>query len=349
VSKDGTVTFTPVGGEAGLAGTTNTTTVTFTTDPATADPKEITFSRVVPARWDTFSAVEGATTLSNNSYISPAATTVTLAAKANLIWWGRVENGEGEVYTAGPVTGYQSKSVDLDFSARLTDDKDSWDTDKAVTVQAGYNTQGEIPGQTTKTLPLKRRPYKLDVTAGIATFNSVPLTVDTDAPDYTLEFKAGSATGGFITSYSGNGPSPTVNLPYNATAREVYVTNKYGREDEWLYHFNQPADNYYYAVKVASAPTFADVDGGKVCPLGYVLANEIPETHSQRVLNGYYTLTGYDCMIYSKVSDNEYGYLQMIYVYAPNLWKWAIDGGNVPPGYVYGHNYDMWVLCKLDL
>jgi hypothetical protein len=227
--------------------------------------------------------VESINTLSDNDDISPAATTVTLAAKANLNWWGRVGNGGGEVETAGPVTGYQSKSVDLDFSARPTDDPDSWDMNKAVSVQAGYNTQGEITGQTTKTLPLVRRPYNLDVTAGIATFGSVLLTVDTDAPGYVLEFLAGSPSGGFITSYTGNVPSPTVDLPYNATARVVYVTNKYGREDESLDHFTQPADNYFRAVPVTITPSAAEAAG--LCPGGYMPvqnSGELP-TRGRRV------------------------------------------------------------------
>jgi hypothetical protein len=200
-----TLTFTPSDMAAGL----KHATVTFTTAnhgdvPEASDV--MTFSRFVPAAWDFENAKEGSTPLENGSSILANATSVTLAASANLHWWGRVGDDGDKVSTTGEVTGYQSKSVNVSFTARSTTEFASWNSDENVTVQAGYDTWEGITGETTKELSLKRPPYTLKVT-GHSKLKpySVTLAIETNAPEFSIELKDGDELVGSCTgTTSGN-------------------------------------------------------------------------------------------------------------------------------------------------
>jgi hypothetical protein len=266
--EDGSVTFTPETDAGMEVAGTKTTTVTFTTDPPTDDPKHVTFSRTIPAKWTFVSAGEGSTPLSDGSNISAAATTVRLTAEANLNWWGRVGIDDAtKQSTTGIVTGYQSKWVDIDFLDRPVDAPASWTASgDPVTIQAGYDTQGNITGKTTKTLTLNRDKYDLTVESSSRTYNSVSLNVQTNAPWFELTLNL-SSDNSEIGDLSGDkkGTYPVkIDPNIETTEREVNVLNKY--TGEVVHTFFQPAAPCLYFYSVSSGFTGS-------CPGGYTKGN----------------------------------------------------------------------------
>jgi hypothetical protein len=233
--------------------------VTFTTSNpvsvALDKSDAMTFYRLVPASWDFVSAGEGSAPLSGGSSISPAATTVTITADANLEWWGRVGSDGTKIPTTGAVTGYESKSVDVGIIARPADVAASWNEDETVSVQAGYDAREGIAAQIKKELSLVRPPYAIEVTEAKPVYNSVTLTVVTDALEFYLELRDENGTlVGELEGKTGSGDYK-VSLALNKgdSERPVTVTNKYKPEPS-LITFGQPVAPAYILLEGVSIP-----------------------------------------------------------------------------------------------
>jgi hypothetical protein len=152
------------------------------------------------------------------------------------------------------------------FTARSATVAASWNSDESVTVQAGYDTRGDITGETKKELSLKRPPHTIRVTGhSNLTYNSVTLNVETEAPGFSIDLKSGSTPVASLTKATGSG-NYQIELDGSLTERQVTVTNIY-KTSPALYTFTQPLMPGYQII----GPYSHIVASGwpNTCPKGY--------------------------------------------------------------------------------
>jgi hypothetical protein len=242
------------------------TQVTFTTanpdDPTLDKSDKMTFSRLAPARWEFVSSnPEG------GKEVLAKGQDVTITANTNLRWWGK-EATTAKKYSA-TLTAYTTNSqVTVAAPARVVSQPASWTTPRTVTITAGYDALPPgIPAlDPARTITFTQPAYYLKVTApATSAVKSVKLTVQTDAPSYSLLLKAGSATGTKVGEViEGTSTAPTVSLDLSRTTRVVHVVNEVTGAS--ITTFTQPAaplDILY----MVSPPKWS----ANPCPTGYKL------------------------------------------------------------------------------
>jgi hypothetical protein len=279
VEKKGGVTFTPET-DAGteVAGTVKETTVTFTTEPATDAPTNITFSRVVPAMLEILSPAPSTGILAKK-------TGVTLIAKTNLIWWAQATDNTApaatgtQEYSTGPAAYKPTDQITVTVPARPTGEIASWNSTGTVTMQAGYDA---LPGilAYSEQFTLDRPAYTLTVsninpTTVVAGGGTVNVTFNSTADTYYVQWR-NSAT------FSG---STAIGDPMLVTGTGVQTINYPEKDLEgasrnlYLYHattntllFDNPVVQkmpLYWAARPKAAPTSVTTTISWNVPSGY--------------------------------------------------------------------------------
>jgi hypothetical protein len=281
-----TLAFTPLApGGTALAGK-KSTVVTFTTDnPADAalnTSDAMIFHRFVPVRWEFVRAEEQGAVVEDGDEILPGPTTVTLFANANLRWHGQATDNTaggtaGTVKYSTPVAYTEDDPNPVPVPARPVGEAASWIAPGTATVRAGYEALPGIPGLfPAREISFERPAYRITVTCAKLTYNSVELTVWTDAPGFSLDLRAGATNGSSVGSLekTGNGGTYKVTLtPSNktGTAKKIYVMNKHSNEE--ITNFLQPSVRYV----IRAAPAKSGATTATLCPDGYTVYNPSTE------------------------------------------------------------------------
>jgi hypothetical protein len=254
VKSTGSVSFTPsTNATVGKGGTTASTTAVFTTAHGVSGLNEITrtvtLSRTIPAVFEVT-----ANTHPSGQTIAATAATVSLTATTNLSWWLRQTSGT-TTSSSATVGDYVSGSqLSVTIPARSTSDADSWTRSQEVKIEAGYEAQNGLAGETTVNYNLTRSAYTCEVEVNAVSKNSVTITVTTNAGSVPIRLNVGTADGKEV-----RGATPvttdtqtTWELERTVGDRVICIVNATSGKVERT--FEQPGSGGYYYYGKAPCP-----------------------------------------------------------------------------------------------